>query len=279
MPVSEFDSVNQYLSDNCQFPSPQWQPFASGSSNRLFSTQIEDRSLVLRLNAPDSLAFGVDRQREAAILALIGDYSWAPDVVANDPQVGWLLMDWHGDRLSAPLSESEQTQLLTSVALWQELSSDVPELQIDYLALFDAFRPKVKDLPMEQPLLTLIDGAQRALASLPDLALVLTHHDLHPGNLCAIDGRLVVVDWEYGAIGNPWFDLAALNLHCGINTEQLAMLPAVASLDLQDLQRGLKRAIWLLKVLETLWYWVRGLKGTDITMKQLVTQTIELLKQ
>lgn len=279
MPVSEFDAINQYLSEKRQLPAPLWKPFVGGTSNRLFCSQIEGRSLVLRLNAPDSVAFGVNRDREAATLALISDYPWAPDVVANDPHARWLLMDWHGDRRSAPLAESEQRQLLDSVAQWQTISRTDPQLQIDYQALFDAFRPQVKDLPMEQPLLALIDGAQRALDSLPGVEPVLTHHDLHPGNLCMNDGRLVVVDWEYGAIGNPWFDLAALNFHCDITTEQLAMLPAVATLELEELQRGLRRAIWLLKVLETLWYWVRGLKGTDITMKQLVTQTIELLKQ
>ncbi|MDI3323527.1 phosphotransferase [Pontibacterium granulatum] len=279
MPVSEFDSINQYLSDKYQLPIPKWQPFAGGSSNRLFSTRIEERSLVLRLNAPDSVAFGVDRAREAAILTLIGSNPWAPDVVWNDPHLGWLLMDWHGERLSAPLGESEQSQLLGSVTQWQVITSDDPVLQIDYQALFDGFRPQVKDLPMEQPLLTLIDGALRALDSLPQAAPVLVHHDLHPGNLCTDAGRLVVVDWEYGAIGNPWLDLAALNHHCGIRAEQLAMLPAVASLELEDVQRGLRRAVWLLRVLETLWYWIRGLKGTKISMKQLVTQTIELLKQ
>lgn len=279
MPVSEFDSINQYLSEHCQLPSPQWQPFAGGSSNKLFSACIAGRSMVLRLNAPDSVAFGVDRQREAEILKLIGGNSWAPDVVMNDPQADWLLMNWHGDRLSAPLAESEQRLLLDSVVQWQTIRSDSAELQIDYRALFDAFRPQVKDLPMEQPLLTLIDGALRALDSLPNVESVLTHHDLHPGNLCSDGGRQVVVDWEYGAIGNPWFDLAALNHHCGIEVEQLSMLPAVASLELGELQRGLRRAVWLLQVLETLWYWVRGLKGTEITMKQLVTQTIELLKQ
>lgn len=279
MPLSEFDSINQYLSDNYPLSAPQWQPFGGGSSNKLFSTRMGERSLVLRLNAPESVAFGVNRQREAAILTLVGGYSWAPDVVCNDPQAGWLLMDWHGDRLVAPLSEADQHLLLTSVAQWQEVTSDEPELQIDYRALLEAFRPRVKDLPMEQPLLTLIDGALRVLDSLPKVESALTHHDLHPGNLCAAHHRLVVVDWEYGAIGNPWFDLAALNHHCDISAEQLAMLPAVASLQLEDVQRGLRRAVWLLRVLETLWYWVRGLKGTDITMKVLVTQTIELLKQ
>ena len=141
--------------------------------------------MILRFNAPDSVAFGVNRNREAAILALISEFPWAPDVVANDPQAGWLLMDWHGERLSAPLGEPEQSQLLTSVAQWQTISSDDPELQIDYQALFDTFRPQVKDLPMEQPLLTLIDGALRALDSLPNVESILTHHDLHPGNLCS----------------------------------------------------------------------------------------------
>lgn len=279
MSESQFAAINQYLSTSHQLSAPHWQAFAGGSSNALFRGQVEDCTLVLRLNAPGSLAFGVDRQREAAVLSLIGTQEWAPEVLCNEPEAGWLLMKWHGDRLTGALSIAEQEQLLAAVTQWQQISSADPKLQVDYRALYDAFRPEVKGLPMEQPLLALIEGAHSAMASLPELASVLTHHDLHPGNLCVQDNQLVVVDWEYGAIGNPWFDLAAMHLHCNVPSEQLNRLPAVSTIEPQYFEQGLRRSVWLLEVLETLWYWVRGLSGTDITMKALVTQTIALLKQ
>jgi len=280
MSAVQFDPVNQYLSTRLKASAPSWKPLLAGSSNKLYSADVNGEALVLRLNAPVSRAFGVNRQREAGILKLLAGYQWAPSVICNAPEEGWLLMQWHGEPGAMPLSGEDQQRLLDMVSQWHQLTSDDAELQIDYQALFEDFRPQVAGLPMEQPLLALIEGAQKALASLPALPKAVTHHDLHAANICFDDnGQMVVVDWEYGAIGNPWFDLAALNIHFNIQSEYLAMLPIAAELEQLVFQKALKRANWLLQVLETLWYWARGLEGTELTMKQLVTRTIQLLKQ
>lgn len=284
MPEARIQLVNQYLStivdsttDNP--PAPHWLPILCGSSNQLFRAQWEGRELVLRLNAPAEVAFGACRTREAALLAQLAGSGWMPAVVQNQPQQGWLLMQWHGERVIQPLSDDAQQQLLAAVTQWQLIELDDERLNIDYRALFEAFAPRVAGLPLEAPLKSLIEGAHKALASLPAVPLSVTHHDLHPGNLCMDQGQLVVLDWEYGALGNPWFDAAALYKHCGVSAQRLSMLPALVELDQDTLNSGLTRALWLLEVLETLWYWVRGLSGTALTMKDLMQQTVRLLKQ
>ncbi len=284
MPETRIQSVNQYLSTiinstQCDLPAPHWLPILCGSSNQLFRAQWDGRELVLRLNAPAEVAFGACREREAALLAQLAGPGWMPAVVQNQPQQGWLLMQWHGERVIQPLVASDQALLLAAVTQWQLIELSDERLTLDYTALFTAFEPRVAGLPLEAPLQALIQGAHKALASLPPVPQVVTHHDLHPGNLCQREGQLVVLDWEYGALGNPWFDAAALHKHCGISAERLAMLPALVALDQATLNSGLARAVWLLEVLETLWYWVRGLNGTALTMKDLMQQTIRLLKQ
>ncbi|MBY4677832.1 phosphotransferase [Marinobacterium arenosum] len=272
MQSTQFSSVNQYLK-----ASPDWQPMACGSSNWLYRAEHQGQTLVLRLNASADVAFGVDRQREARLLEQLAGTDWAPRLVHNDWQQGWCLMAWHGPAPSLPLANRLRQQLLQAVSEWQQLPLQA-ELELDYRALFEAYRPQLAGLPLEPQLMQLIDRLHGALAALPTVKPVLTHHDLHGANLCVLDQQLVVVDWEYGALGNPWFDAAALQRRFGVSAKQLTQLPAFTTLDSQAMEQGLKRALWLSESLECLWYWARGLGGSDLTMAQLLRRTGQLLQ-
>ena len=64
--------------------------------------------------------------------------------------------------------------------------------------------------------------AQRALASLEATRRsvrpsALCHNDLVAGNILETDGQgLVLIDWEYAGIGDPFFDLAVVVEHHGV---------------------------------------------------------------
>ncbi|MCP8686760.1 phosphotransferase [Marinobacterium sedimentorum] len=267
--------------------SPQWQPMAGGSSNRLYSSVAD--SLVLRVNAAPEQVPGVDRRREADVLTQLQGQPWAPWVLhcAVQPSAegdhGWLLTRWHGDSPADGLTAAQRAQLLDAVAAWQALELDVQSqemsLEMDYDALLAGYGAMLAGLPMERALQQLVVRAARELALLPEIPRVLTHHDLHPGNLCLSEGALVVVDWEYAALGSAWFDAAALVQRCGLDAAQIGVLPAFANLDAKALAQGLARAGWLCDALECLWYWARGLGGTDRKMADLMRDTLRLLKQ
>ncbi|MFV0513252.1 MAG: phosphotransferase [Jhaorihella sp.] len=54
---------------------------------------------------------------------------------------------------------------------------------------------------------------------------VLGHNDLLPANILRGDGRLWLIDWEYGGINSPLFDLGGLATNCGLPPEaERAML-------------------------------------------------------
>ncbi len=267
--------------------SPQWQPMAGGSSNRLYSSVAD--SLVLRVNAAPEQVPGVNRRREADVLAQLQGQPWAPWVLhcAVQPSAeddhGWLLTRWHGESLADTLSTAQRAQLLDAVAAWQALDMDVAgqetSLEMDYNALLADYGAQLAGLPMERALQQLVVRAARELALLPEIPQVLTHHDLHPGNLCLSEGVLVVVDWEYAALGCAWFDAVSLIQRCGMKAEDIAALPAFATIDATQLADGLMRARWLCEALECLWYWARGLGGTDRKMADLMRDTLRLLKQ
>ncbi|MCV6588666.1 MAG: aminoglycoside phosphotransferase family protein [Marinobacterium sp.] len=279
MPDTVIPLVNQYLATLSDTPAPDWQTLTCESSNHLLLGQWDEQRLVLRLNASAELAFGADRNREAALLAQLAGLPWMPAVLQNSPQGGWLLMRDHGQRPTVPLSSEVQQQLLAVVAQWQEITLDDSRLLLDYPALFDAFLPSLKALPMSQLLQQLVALAKECLLQLPAVGRTLVHHDLHPGNLCLDAEQLVVLDWEYGALGNPWFDVAALHQHCGLSVDELVDLPPFRLLSTIEFKHGLMQAGWLLQALETLWYWVRGLQGSSLTTRDLMQQTVQLLRQ
>lgn len=266
-----FAAVHRHIGTDCV-----WLPFAGGSSNRLFRAEIGGEPKLLRINAPDARVPGVDRTREAALLQKLQGHDWAPGVRGCDPLAGWLLMDWHGEAPSMPLAPSLYRQLLHAVTDWQQL--ELVDVAIDYPALFDHYRRQLLGLPLSKVLLQLIELLEQGWEGLPDAPLVLTHHDLHAGNLCVREGRLVVVDWEYGAVGSPWFDAAALSKHFDVSLGELSALPAFARLDADTLAEGLARACWMLETLGCLWYWARGLSGSGQDTAWLMRETLRLLK-
>jgi len=281
MPEDRIHSANQYLGTRTAAEAVDWQAFSAGSSNQLYRSQGLQQALVLRLNAPAAVAFGVCRQREAALLSLLAGQRWFPQVLRNAPEAGWLMMNDHGVPAELPLSDLLRQQLLAAVAGWQRLApeSGLELLKIDYQKLFGAFLPAFQLLDNRDELDALVTFALALLEQLPAVAYTITHHDLHPGNLCFNGTDLVVIDWEYGALGSPWFDAAALSLHCGLDGDEIARLPAFCTLGRGLFEQGLGQARLLLEVLEVLWYWARDEGDVAICPDTLNVRTQLLLKQ
>ncbi|MEH6825336.1 MAG: phosphotransferase [Motiliproteus sp.] len=249
MPQPLFEAANAFLG-----ASLEWQPIeGSGSTNALYRTQLSGQSLVLRLNGDDTQAFGVARQAEATVLAMIQGYPWAPQVLHNDWQAGWCLMEDHGVSPDSGGAYNPAPALLEAVAQWQRIDTGPVS---DYPALFENYRG-VLGGTRGCVWLTLLVRIKSVIRALPEVPACLTHHDLHRGNLCVAGGRLVVVDWEYATIGNPWFDAASLHRQLSIPGEAVSALPAWRELEPSCFQEGLAMSLWLTEALECLWYEVR----------------------
>ena len=267
------DMANHWLSDQ-----PDWQEMvASGSSNRLFRGRSKGRNLVLRINATERYAFGVERRREATVLTLIAGYEWAPQLLRNDWPQGWCLMADHGDACVG--SGVPVAALLDAVEQWQRINIEGAALsscRLDYSVLLDRYRSVLGPATDQlwQDLLQRFEQIYRSLAVVPEC---LTHHDLHPGNLCQENlrdelqedkwgqtetkARWRVLDWEYAAVANPWFDAAALRRNFGVNNAVISALPAFSQLSLAQFEHDMGNACWLSKALECLWYAVRSTVG------------------
>lgn len=250
------NAVNHYLNQ-----SVAWQPIASkGSTNSLYNGQTKLQKLILRINACEDWAFGVSRESEAQILELIQGYAWAPKVIKNNWQGGWCLMSDHGTSVTEASCQAASPLLLKAVDQWQSIPSVVSG-RFDYTRLFDSYRSSIQNTLTQSTLtdnLSLLDQLIVGFGNLPEVPLCLTHHDLHPGNLCGNESQITVLDWEYAGFGNPWFDAACLCTKFGIPIAAIGSLPAFQHLKQPTLTQGMTNAIWLIKVLETLWLAVRS---------------------
>lgn len=229
-----------------------WQPLLSGTSNQLLMAESPYGKWVLRLNASDRLAFGVNRQREAHILDVIQPFVWSPKIILNRPEQGFCVMQGYQQNTDhIPLSA-----LWQAVNEWQQLPCENLPC-FDYQALIQQYRT-VLTQESDQPALCLLDEFEKGLANLPELSPVLVHHDLHAKNLCCDDAQLIVIDWEYGGVGSAWFDAVALYEVFAMPCEQIRVLPVFQYLTESELQQGIQQASLLNRQLASLWYWVRG---------------------
>ncbi len=110
--------------------------------------------------------------------------------------------------------------------------------------------------PHRQALKSLEKPLQEVLARSAPVPLTVCHHDLGRDNLLVSGGQLLALDWEYVAMGSPWFDLAVVIRDHGLADEDLETLlrhylgrpPDPVEFDALQAQDLLSR------YLELLWY-------------------------
>lgn len=258
-----FARVNAFLGHGVEW-GPLKHEDSAGTSNLLFRGGYEHERLVLRINVSEKRSFGVSRHLEAAVLAMIEGYDWAPKIVHNAWREGWCLMkDYEGLGSTPTLGDDYfniQHQILCAVNDWQSIPH-LPAADYDYDALFRRYRRAVARFPIGHTrsfCLDLLTQIESGLTELPEVPVCLTHHDLHPGNVCWSHGQPIILDWEYGGFGNPWFDAQGLHSQFGVSPAVIQNLSAFASLSNKDFISGLAEVQWIAEALGEIWLLVKS---------------------
>jgi thiamine kinase-like enzyme len=182
----------------------------SGRTNqnyRLSAPGLGD-DLLLRLHRPDAERLGIDRERELLITQTTaeagigrpvwhwtGSFSIFPFIPARP---------WRASDFSRPAQRDRLWPLIDALA---ELDIGTPRRRYsDYLQRY--WQQLVAESRIDPPL------AREWSAFWPDLLAFdeadwtagLVHHDLIPANLLDTGNRLVLIDWEYAAMGHPGID-------------------------------------------------------------------------
>jgi thiamine kinase len=190
------------------------RPLAAGLVNESYRVERAGRVYSMRL-AADVSELGVDREWECRVLECAARAGLAPVIACCEPSRGILVAEWTGGRawsaqeLRHPANISALAGLIRRV---QALPIPTPARTMSPAAWIAHYSRMAARRGMRTAASAGLRGAANAhlelLARIPPAHSVLCHSDLHRLNVAAGE-RLVLLDWEYAHVSDPYWDLAA----------------------------------------------------------------------
>ncbi|MGK0498413.1 MAG: thiamine kinase [Oceanicoccus sp.] len=276
-------ALDNPLSNNALFNSPQldaalaewplWsecepttvKPLGNGLTNQSYCVQSPHSQWVLRINANHSHSLDINRQSELQAMSLAADEGITPHCHYSDPHQRYLLTEYiDGEHWSLEKSQSvaggqQLAQLLQKIHQLPAITAmlDVREKIEKYWQGIDMH----SDMAMQLHALTdqlehHIVASQRLFSTQDNARLCLCHNDLLTENLIIKNESLYAIDWEYAAMGDPFFDLAVICEGQQLDdstAKQLLVAYLGRSFNKQDLQRLAHQRV-IYSYLALLWY-------------------------
>lgn len=240
------------------------QKLDSGLTNDCYLVQIGAERCVLRINAKNSRIMGLDRVNEGVVLEHAALAGIGPEIIYCAPKQGllvtryvagghWSLEEAQTQRNIERLSQTLK-QLHRLPAVEKKL---IPEVVCE--RYWDAVKAQFVIIPQRFMSLrqTMDQLMHRALSDYPEK--VLCHNDLLLGNIIDNGEHLVLLDWEYAAMGDPFFDLAVIVHNQQFDERQLQQLLEcyVGYVDKSVTTHFLySYAIYI--YIDMLWYWFQS---------------------
>ena len=261
------------------------QPLDGGLTNKNFLLAAGDKHYVLRINSPISEALNLDRATEAQVLRLADKAGLCAPLVYCDPGYQYLVTGHlAGDVWSADTVDgvSQLAQLLRRVHQLPPVDTklDVARKAEHYwhsIHSFDAngFLSELKELDnrVTKHLKAAMSASQ---------GICLCHNDLLKDNLIVTDAdKLIAIDWEYAAMGDPFYDLAVIvEGHDFSSQQQRVLLSKYLGRDVnvEDWQRLYHWRI-IYRYLTVLWYVVQYSTGamSGLSVQENIIEQIQSL--
>ena len=252
------------------------QELSPGSAHRVVRVRGESpdghRDFAVRFPAAKVLRIAPPFIEELAILRRAATAALAPRVVYASPPHELLVMEFIvGDSL---VSASQLGTLMRKI---HSLSAEGPTLNLWERLGFYAQVAEERGVRPHQ----LIDpNAAEIIAGIEQLhqePAVLCHNDLGPGNVLAISeqtqtaegremsreksqGGTIAIDWEYAAVGSPYFDVAAACASWPHLSEETILFTALGSSYNEQCWRAAKL---IYRAIEWNWYQSTGAPKPD----------------
>ena len=229
---------------------PEWEgdepdvtPITIGITNRNFKVDIGDGSFVVRLSGKDTDLLGIDRAAENEAASAAAAAGVAPEVFAFLPDLGALITRFvQGAHI--PEEDLEREDVLGAVVrsvraihAGPPIPSSFPVFRIveDYRAI--AAERGVAAPPAFDQVHAKAGDIEAALSKhpLPDRPC---HNDLLNANFLLDGDHVWIVDYEYGGMGDLFFDLGNLSINNGLKAEAQETLLRLYFGDVTEGHRG-----------------------------------------
>jgi len=196
----------------------------AGITNSNFRVDVAGGSFVVRLAGKDTGLLGIDREAEFRAATAAAAAGVAPEVVAFLPEHGALVTRFvEADPL--PSEDLERRDVLERVVASVKAIHAMGPIP----TAFDAFRvvEEYREVAAARrvPIPRAYDDAHERAAAIEKTFAAAPipprpcHNDLLNANFLVANDRVVIVDYEYAGMGDPFFDLGNLSVNNGISRD------------------------------------------------------------
>ncbi len=189
-------------------------PLGGGLTNRNYRIDADGESYVLRVAGKDTALLGIDRACEVACARAAAELGVGPEVIAYLPEQDAMVRRFVTGRVLS-VEDLQQPAVLHRVAEALRRCHDGPPGAGSFspFATVRNYYALARDRHVTFP-----DNLQRALELLTRIEQDLQsddppcpcHNDLLAGNFIDDGAAVRMIDWEYGGMGDRFFDLGNL---------------------------------------------------------------------
>jgi thiamine kinase len=251
-------TLNQWRHWRCDSPLPGKPQVVSvlpgGESNTSILVDAGAR-YVVRIDGINPASLGLSRQCEQRAQHAASSIGLAPAVRYFNPEVGSLVSDYVASQDWPANPAGELATLLRGIHQLPPLHHRL-DMRERLLRYEKQLQHRTGELPraiIEQRLA--VARIMDAVESRPQ-PKVLCHNDLLPANCLYTGGAFQAIDWEYCAMGNPWFELAVVTTGSDMNADATRQLLThyLQSPPDDAHYREINDQTCILRYLELLWY-------------------------
>ena len=216
---------------------PEWRgarvrrttPLEGGITNESHRVEVDGEAFVVRLGGRSAELLGIDRVRERAAAEIAARLGIGAGVVYVLPEEGVLVTRWVSGRTLGAEDVGRPEILPRVVAVLRTLHGAAPVAGcFSPFCTAEAYQAVARRHGVAGPaeLDDWLGWARRLEATLPPTPAVLCHNDLLAANFIDDGTRLHLLDWEYAAMGDRFFDLGNLAGNAELPPEAEARLLA-----------------------------------------------------
>src|SRR6266516_204224 len=222
------------------------EPLGGGITNRNFKVETDGRRFVLRIGGRDTELLGIDRSAEHAASRVAADLGLGPEVVAFVQPEGYLVTRY----VDGEVGKVDVARVGAALRLLH----DGPAFpgRFDSFRVVEAYRTTAAAHGVGVP--SAYERAKELANQIEhrrsDAPLRPCHNDLLNANFIDDGVRLVLVDWEYAGMGDPFFDLGNFAVNHELTEEsEHTLLSAYGSNDadalvLMRFMSDFREAMW-----------------------------------
>lgn len=237
---------------------PVATPLSGGITNQNFRVEVGGDSYVLRLLSTTTDHLGIDRDNEAACTRIAADLGVGPELVHYSLDDAILVVRFvEAETLSAESARepARMARIVNQIKRYQG-GPEFPGLFCPFDTV-RSYHQRAAERRVEFPasLDRALEHLQRIEAVVERVrTIVPCHNDLLAANFLDDGEKIWIIDWEYGGMGDPFFDLGNFAVNQELDDDGTASLleeyrgevrtADLAHLKLMALASDLREAFW-----------------------------------